>query len=175
MLKKILIGVLLLVAVVCGLALRQPDSFTVERRTVVNAPPEKVFAQINDFHNWSAWSPWAKLDTAMTLTIAGAPAGVGANYEWAGNSAVGSGRMEIKESMPPNKVTIDLLFKSPIESRSITTFQIEPKDAGSEVIWTMRGENSFFSKVMGVFVSMDKMIGPDFEKGLSQLQVAATK
>lgn len=172
MLKRLVIVVLAAVGVVMVLAMRQPDTFTVERRTSVAAPPERVFAQINDFHNWANWSPWAKLDPAMTLSITGPASGVGAVYEWKGNSDVGSGRMEIKESQAPNQVTIDLHFLTPIESRSLTTFQITPTASGSDVIWTMRGENSFFSRIMNVFTSMDAMIGPDFEKGLAQLKTA---
>lgn len=172
--KKILM--VLVVAVVCVgiLAMRQPDTYTVERRAVVKAPVDSVFAQINDFHHWKAWSPWARLDTAMTLKISDPGVGNGATYEWKGNSDVGEGKMEIKESMAPSKVTIDLHFISPIDSKSVTTFQLEPKDGGTEVIWTMRGDHSFMSKVMSVFTSMDKMIGPDFEKGLSQMQTAVS-
>ncbi len=175
MLKKILL--VLVIAVICVgvLAMRQPDTFTVERRATIPAPPEQVFAQINDFHNWANWSPWAKLDPNMALSISNPGAGVGATYEWKGNSDAGEGAMVIKESMPPSKIMIDLHFIKPIESRNVISFQLEPKDGGTEVIWTMRGENTMIGKVMGVFTSMDKMIGPDFEKGLTQLQTAVTK
>jgi carbon monoxide dehydrogenase subunit G len=173
MLKKLLILLLVVVLGVALLATRQPDSYTVERRISVNAPPEAVFAQINDFHKWEAWSPWAKLDPAMKTTYSGAPAGPGAVYEWTGNSDVGSGRMEIKQSMAPSEVTIALHFMEPIDSESITSFQMTPNAGGTDVIWTMRGSMEFISKVMGVFSSMDAMIGPDFEKGLAQLKSAA--
>jgi uncharacterized protein YndB with AHSA1/START domain len=170
MLKKILIVLGLVVLVVLVLAFRQPDTYAVERRLTVNASPESVFAQINDFHKWEAWSPWAKLDPAMKTTYSGAPAGPGAVYEWTGNSDVGSGRMEIKQSMPPSEVAIAMHFMEPIDSKSVITFQLSPKDGGTEVIWTMRGDSPFMTKVMGVFSSMDKMVGPDFEKGLAQLK-----
>jgi uncharacterized protein YndB with AHSA1/START domain len=170
MLKKIALLLLLAVGAVALLATRQPDSYSVERRLTMKAPPEAVFAQLNNFHAWEAWSPWAKLDPAMKATYSGAESGVGAVYEWEGNSDVGSGRMEIKQVTPPNEVVVALTFRSPMESQSVTTFQITPKDGGSEVIWTMRGNSELMTKVMGVFMSMDKMVGPDFEKGLSQLK-----
>ena len=175
MLKKILIGILVLV--VCGLAFAttKPDTFSVERRTTINAPPEKVFANINDFHAWEAWSPWAKLDPAMKTTIAGAPSGPGATYEWSGNSDVGSGRMEITNATPSSNVTIKLDFNEPFESHNTTTFALAPAAAGTDVTWTMTGPSNYMSKVMSVFMSMDKMIGGDFEKGLAQLKAVSEK
>jgi hypothetical protein len=175
LLKKILL--VLVIAVVCvgALAMRQPDTFTVERRATIQAPPEQVFAQINDFHNWVNWSPWAKLDPNMALSINTPGSGVGATYEWKGNSKAGEGSMAIKESMPPSKVMIDLHFLKPLESTAVLQFQMEPKDGGTELIWTMRGDNTLMGKVMNVFTSMDKMIGPDFEKGLAQMQTAVKR
>lgn len=160
------------VAVVLVLAFRQPDHYTVERRAVVSAPPDTVFALINDFHRWAVWSPWARLDPAMTLTINTPGAGTGATYEWKGNREVGSGRMAIRESLAPSTVTIDMHFLTPIDSRSIIEFQLEPANGGTSVIWTMRGDQTLLSRVMGVFSSMDAMVGPDFERGLAQLQTA---
>jgi hypothetical protein len=173
MIKKIVIVLLVVVAGVLIMTLRQPDTYTVERRGVVKASPDSVFAYINDFHRWDAWSPWAKLDPAITITHSGAPAGPGAIYEWTGNSKVGIGRMEIKQSTAPSDVAIALHFIKPVDSESVLTFQLAPKEGGTEVIWTMRGEATLMSKAMGVFMSMDKMIGPDFERGLSQLKTAA--
>ena len=37
----------------------------------------------------------------------------------------------------------------------------------------MYGPNLFMTKVMTIFVSMDKMVGKDFEKGLASLKQAA--
>lgn len=95
MLKKIALGVVVFLVAVLGYAATQPDSFSVERTISISAPPEKVFAHLNDFHAWDAWSPWAKLDPAMKTTYGGPASGPGATYEWTGNSDVGTGRMEI--------------------------------------------------------------------------------
>lgn len=175
MLKRILVVLLIAMACIAVLAMRQPDSYTVERRVTMPAPPEKVFALVNDFRQWSAWSPWATKDPKMQLAISERSAGVGATYEWHGNSDVGAGRMEIKESLPPNRVTIALHFLEPIDSRSVMLMQIEPAGTGSTVIWTMRGDQTLLSRVMAVFTSMDAMVGPDFDRGLAQLQAAAVK
>src|SRR5882672_1940765 len=108
MLKKIAIGVAVVVAAVLGFAMTKPDSFLVQRTMKIKAPPEKIFPLINDFHSWSSWSPWEKLDPAMRRTNSGAAMGQGAVYEWEGNAKVGKGRMEITEVSPPTKATTSL-------------------------------------------------------------------
>ena len=122
MFKKIVLGILVLVVAVLAFATTKPDSFAVERKISINAPPEKVFANINDFHAWDAWSPWAKLDPAMQTTHSGAPSGPGAVYEWSGNSDVGKGRMEITGATPPSNVTIKLDFLDPFEAHNTAEF-----------------------------------------------------
>ena len=175
MIKRILLGLLVLLFTIAAYATTKPDSFTVERKVSINAPPEKVFANINDFHAWDAWSPWAKLDPAMKTTIAGAPSGPGATYEWSGNSDVGTGRMEITEATPSSNVTIKLDFTDPFEAHNTTAFNLTPTASGTDVTWKMNGPNPYMSKVMSVFMSMDKMIGGDFEKGLAQLKAVSEK
>jgi uncharacterized protein YndB with AHSA1/START domain len=175
MLKKIAIGLALLIAVVMVLATQQPDTFSVVRTTSVKATPDKVFAAINDFHNWDSWSPWAKLDPAMKTTYSGAASGPGAVYEWTGNSDVGSGRMEITEASAPSKVTIKLDFITPIEGHNMTTFDMIPSGEMTNVTWTMTGPMPFASKVMSVFTTMDALIGGDFEKGLATLKTVSEK
>ena len=175
MLKKIGIGLVLLVLIVCGLALTKPDTFAMKREVTINAPREKVFALVNDFHNWGEWSPWEKLDPNMKRTYSGAPSGVGSAYEWTGNSEAGAGRMEITNSTAPSKVDIKLDFTAPFASHNITEFTIDSTAAGTHVVWDMHGPNPFMSKIMTVFVSMEKMVGPDFEKGLANMKAAAEK
>jgi hypothetical protein len=174
MLKKIGLAVLVLVALLLLLAAMRPNSFTVERRVVIQAPPDKIQPLIADFRRWADWSPWEKLDPAMTRTFGGPPAGVGATYAWKGNKDVGSGHMEVK-SVAADKVRIQLDFIEPFEGHNTTDFVLAPQGGGTEVRWVMFGPMPFISKLMGVFVSMDTMIGKDFEKGLAQMKAAAEK
>lgn len=175
MLKKIGIVVLLVILVVVGLAATKPDTFAMQRETTINAPREKVFALVNDFHNWGAWSAWEKLDPDMKRTFSGPTSGVGSVYEWAGNSDAGAGRMEITNSALPSKIDIKLDFSAPFEANNIAEFSIDSTAAGTHVTWKMHGPNNFVSKLMTVFVSMDKMVGPDFEAGLANMKAAAEK
>ena len=175
MLKKIAIGVAVVVAAVLGFAMTKPDSFLVQRTMKIKAPPEKIFPLINDFHSWASWSPWEKLDPAMRRTNSGAAMGQGAVYEWEGNAKVGKGRMEITEVSPPTKVTVKLDFLKPIEGHNIAEFTLEPQGDSTSVTWVMRGPTPFLSKVVQVFISMDSMIGKEFEAGLGNLKSIAEK
>lgn len=162
-------------AVVLILAASKPDSFRVERKATVKADPGKVFPCINDFHNWAAWSPFEKIDPNMRKTFSGAANGKGAVYEWSGNNKAGTGRMEILESSAPSKVTIKLDFLKPFEGHNTSEFTMSPKGDSTEVTWAMHGPSAFMMKVMHVFVSMDKMMGKDFEEGLANLKAVAEK
>lgn len=175
MIKKILLVLLVLIVAVLGYAAFQPDSFSVERRVTISAPPEKVYANIADFRAWGAWSPWAKLDTNMVLSISEPSAGMGATYEWKGNSDVGAGRMEITRANEPTGVTIKLDFLEPFESHNTTVFTLTPNGMGTDVEWAMSGPSPYITKLMTTFVSMDKMVGGDFEKGLQQLKALSER
>jgi uncharacterized protein YndB with AHSA1/START domain len=170
MLGPILIGAGTLVAGVLGYAATRSNQFRVQRSARMDAPPERVFALINDFHHWPSWSPWEELDPAMTRTHSGPASGKGAIYEWLGNKKVGQGRMEITASDPSEKVVIKLDFLKPFETHNTVEISVAPSGQGSEVTWAMFGSSPFLMKVMGVFMNMDKMVGKDFEKGLGRLK-----
>jgi hypothetical protein len=173
MLKGIGFVVGLAIAAILIVALTKPSTFRVERSVTINASPEKVASLINNFHQWDAWSPWAKLDPTMKTTYSGPASGTGAVYEWEGNSKVGKGRMEIL-STDPAKTSIKLDFLKPFESHNTSDFVLEPQGTGTRVNWIMYGPMEYFpGKIMSVFTSMDKMIGPDFEKGLASMKAAA--
>ncbi len=172
---KIGIVVLLCALVVLGLAATKPDTFAFERETTINAPREKVFALINDFHHWGAWSPWERIDPNMTRTFSGTPSGVGSIYEWSCNSKAGAGTMQIVNTTPPSNVEIKLDFTKPFASKNITNFLLDSTANGTHVTWSMHGPNQFISKIMAVFISLDKMVGPDFERGLASLKSEAEK
>jgi len=170
--KVIVIAVVVIVAAVLVLAATRPDSLRVERSARVSAPPEKILPLINDFHQWSAWSPYEKLDPSMKRTFAGQPAGKGAVYEWQGDSKVGQGRMEIVETAPTS-TAIKLDFLKPFEAHNIARFTAQPAGDATLVSWSMEGPAPFVTKLLGLFVNMDKMIGKDFETGLANLKVVA--
>ena len=174
MLKKIATAVSVILLATVGLAMTKPDTLSVQRSIVIKAPPEKIMPLISDFHHWPLWSLWEELDPAMQRTFSGPASGKGAVYGWKGNSDVGQGRMEILEAGPTKAVT-KLDFIAPMEAHNVTEFSLTPQGDSTEVTWTMKGPMPFMFKVMGMFVSMDKMVAPDFEKGLAKLKTVAEK
>ncbi len=175
-----MLGILAIVAAVVlaailGFAATRPGTFRVERSKSIEAPPASIFELINDFHRWAAWSPWEKLDPAMKRTFAGAPSGKGAIYEWAGNSKAGEGRMEITGTSPSSKVTIQLDFLKPFEAHNTAEFVLVPAGTFTNVTWATFGPQKYIMKVMSLFVSMDKLVGKDFEAGLANIKAIAEK
>lgn len=175
MLKKILLVVVAAVAVVLAYAATLPSTFEVRRAVFIRAPAERVFTHLQDFRQWAAWSPWEKLDPALQREFSGAPAGMGAVYAWSGNEKVGSGRMEIVDVVPAERLRIRLDFIKPFEAHNTAEFVLRPGGDETHLTWTMSGPNPFMAKVMQVFVSMDEMVGHDFEHGLENLKAVAEK
>jgi hypothetical protein len=177
MIKKVLLGamvvVVLVVVVFCVVVALQPTHYHIERSATMNAAPTVVFNQVNDFHKWDAWSPWARLDPNMKTSYEGAPSGAGAVYAWTGNDQVGQGRMTITDSKPGELVKIKLEFIKPWTATNATNFIFTPQGNQTAVKWTMDGDNTFMGKAFGLFMNMDKMVGGDFEKGLAQMKTIA--
>jgi len=170
LLKKILLLLAVAIMTLVVVILLQPNEYRVQRNAVMNAPPATVFAQVDDFHNWDKWSPWAKLDPNMKVTYEGPASGAGAKYSWVGNDEVGEGRMTILESKPNELIRIKLEFIKPFASTADTEFTFKPDGSQTAVQWSMAGKHNFVSKAMCLVMNMDKMVGPDFEKGLASLK-----
>jgi hypothetical protein len=175
MIKTIAVVIAVLIAGVLAFAATKPDRIHVERSASIVAPADTIYPLINDFRRWGDWSPWEKLDPQMQRTFSGPAAGKGAVYEWSGNSKVGQGRMEILDSVEPSEVTIKLDFIEPIEGHNTTKFTLEPAGEATQITWVMDGPASYLTKIMSVFVSMDTMVGGDFETGLANLKAATEK
>ena len=158
------------IAIVLILAATKPNTFSVRRAITAKAPPERIFSLINDFHQWRSWSPYENKDPAMKRTFSGAESGKGAVYGWDGNRNVGSGRMEILETSAPAKIVIKLDFFRPFEGHNTAEFTMLPQDDATSVNWVMYGPAPLMSKVMQVFMNIDKMVGKDFEAGLANLK-----
>ena len=175
MLKTIALVIVVVIAGVLIFAATKPDTFAVQRSTSIKAPPDRIFPLINDFKRWDAWSPWEKKDPAMKRSYGPTTSGKGAHYAWEGNNDVGQGSMDITESVPPSKVALKLDFVKPFEGHNVVEFTLLPRGESTDVTWSMSGPAPFMSKVMQVFVNMDRMIGKDFEAGLASLKAAAEK
>ena len=175
MFKTIVLPIIVVLASLLIFAATRPDTFLIQRGVSIKAPPEKVFAILSDFHRWEAWSPWEKLDPALKRTYSGTPSGTGTIYAWEGNSKVGAGRMEIVEALPPSVIIIKLDFLRPFEGHNIAEFTLQGQGDFTYVSWVMHGPSPYISKLIGIFMSMDSMVGKDFEAGLANLKNVAEK
>lgn len=163
-----------LVGLLLGVAMTRPDTYQVQREVEIGAAPPAVFANLEDFKRWRDWSPWEKLEPGMQRTYAGAEHGVGASYTWQGDK-VGSGTMTVTEASAPQRLAIKLAFVKPFEETSLQQFALTPTAAGTRVRWSMHGPLRLGGRVMSLFTDMDKIIGRDFETGLTQLKQLCEK
>jgi Polyketide cyclase / dehydrase and lipid transport len=152
----------------------QPSAFYIARTATISAPAPEVFAQINDFRNWQAWSPWEGIDPSVKRVYEGETSGTGAVYSWAGNREIGEGRMTITESRPHELIRIRLEFIKPFAATHTAEFLLRPEGNKTGLTWSMTGTNNFVAKGISLLMNMDKMIGGQFEKGLQQLERAAS-
>ncbi len=170
MLKKILLVLVALVLVFVVVVALQPSDFHVERSVTVDAPASKVFGEVNDFHKWEAWSPWAKLDPDAKVTFDGPQAGEGSVMTWAGNSEVGAGKMTLVESKPGKLVKIKVDFTEPFEGTSGAQFDFNPEGDKTNVTWSMNDDHNFLEKAMCLIMNGEKMVGEQMEQGLTKLK-----
>jgi hypothetical protein len=169
-LKRLLVALVLLLAGLAIFVALQPDDYRLTRSTTIAAPAAAIFPHVNDLHRWEDWSPWAKVDPNAKVAFAGAPAGQGAVFTWDGNDKVGAGTMTITESRPSDLIRIKTDFVKPFAGTSKTEFVFSQMGGQTNVIWTMTGTHNFIGKAMCLVTSMERMLGPDFEKGLAQLK-----
>lgn len=173
MILRILVSIAVAVVAVLAFALTKPNTFHVERSIHIAAPPERIFALIDNFHNWNRWAPQDREDLTMDRTYSGATNGEGAISQWTSKGSAGRGRMEITESILPGTISVKVDFVKPFEAHNINRFTLEPAGATTRVVWKMEGTNLYRMKVMSVFVSMDRIAGKHFESGLKNLKAIA--
>ena len=173
MIKKILIGLVLIIAIVCVIASFQSDDMNITRTATSTAPPQTVFKIVNDFRQWDSWSPWSKLDPNLKKSLEGPPEGVGAIYKWSGNNEVGEGSTTLVESRPNEKIAMKLAFVRPFEGSSDVQFTFTPEGTGTKIIWAMQSKKPFIGKIMSLFMDCEKMCGDQFLEGLANLKRVA--
>jgi hypothetical protein len=176
MLKTILLTVFglaaLAIAAVLLLATRQPDTFRVQRSTLVAAPADRIFPLIADLRQMNSWNPFVKRDAQIKGSYSGPAAGPGASYVFEGKQA-GSGSLRVTDAAVPTRVAMKLDMSAPMAAHNDVLFTLAPEGGATRVTWTMQGPNSFPGRVMGVVFNMDGMVGGAFEEGLAELKVRA--
>ncbi len=173
MIRKILLGLVAIIALILVIAAFQSDDINVTRSATMTAAPDAVFKVVNDFRQWDAWSPWSKLDPVMKKSLEGPPEGVGAIYRWSGNNEVGEGSIALLESKPSEKLGMKLEFVRPFAGTSDVQFTFAAEGTGTKVTWAMQSKKPYIGKVVSLFMDCDKMCGDQFNEGLANLKKIA--
>ncbi|WP_445385282.1 SRPBCC family protein [Robiginitalea sp. IMCC44478] len=164
----IVIGVLVIIT---ALYLIAPSKYDISRTIEISRPAAEVFEYLKFLKNQDEWSPWARKDPNMKKELKGEDGSVGAISFWEGNREVGSGEQEITAVHPDRRVETELRFLKPFKSVSDAYMEVEALEKEStQVRWGFTGTNGFPMRLMMLFMSMDKMVGKDFEEGLSNLK-----
>lgn len=171
MIKKVLITLAALVAVLLIVVATRPNTYHVERSAKIEAPADVIFAEVSDFQTFKEWSPWAKLDPAIQTTISTPSSGVGATYAWQGNKKVGKGKMTFTESQAPTHTKERLEFIEPFAGVAEAEMNIKPEGGNAATVtWSMSGKANFMMKAVGLVMNMDKSVGSQYEEGLANLK-----
>jgi hypothetical protein len=168
--RTFLLVIIAALAVFGAVVALQPAEFSVVRTLTMAAPPQAVFAQVDDLRKWDAWNPWQKKDPGMKIVFTGPSSGPGASYSWSGNKEVGEGRLTITQSRPNELVLIKLEFVKPFQATNTAAFRFLTLDNQTAVTWSMQGHNNYFAKAFNLVMNMDKRIGREFENGLSDMK-----
>ena len=175
MIKAATLLVLIVVAMVLALAARRPRLFRIQRSLLIRAPADSIYPLISDLRRFNGWNPYAKKDPAMKTEYTGPESGPGAAFHFDGNKDVGKGSISIIDASAPSKLTMVLDMTAPFACHNLIEFSLRPSGTGTEVTWAMQGESPFIAKVMGLFCDMEKMVGRDFEAGLTDLKAQAER
>ncbi|HVG61485.1 MAG TPA: SRPBCC family protein [Hyalangium sp.] len=173
MIKKILLGLAVVLLALAGFIASRPSAFTVQRTVTMKSPPKYIFPNLNSFFRWAEWSPWNDLDPAMKRTYEGPVVGVGNVYAWAGNAQAGEGRMTLEESRKDELVRVKLELFKPFSGTYTTALTLKPVPEGTTVTWTLEGHHGFMGKAASLFMDMEARVGKDFEAGLDRLRMMA--
>jgi uncharacterized protein YndB with AHSA1/START domain len=168
MIKKILLGLAAVIALILIIAAFKSPDFRVERSATLAASPQALFDYVNNHKKFNEWNPWSKMDPEAKNTYSGPEAGVGAIAEWEGKQ-VGRGRATITESRLGEFIQQRMDWLEPMEGVSTVEFTFKPEGDKTKVTWAMYGKNNFVGRVMCLFMDMEKMCGPMFEQGLADL------
>lgn len=175
MIKNLVLAAAAAVVAVIAIAAWRPDTYHLVRSIQIERTPEAIYPLIADLRRHVEWSPWEQRDPDIRRGYSGSASGVGAVYAWNGNDEVGQGRMEVIEAQPPTRLRILLDVLRPVQSRNTSLFDLVPEADGTRLTWTMEGPNPFLSRLMQVFVSLDRLVGSEVDLSLSRLKQAAER
>lgn len=170
MLIKILLGLVVVIGAVIAVAAFQPPDYTISRSVVIKATPEKLFPYINSAEKSYSWMPWQEMDSKVQMSYSGPADGVGSVGSWKSDGQMGVGESTIIESVPNKLTKTKIAYVKPFEMNQLAEMSLDQGTDGTTVKWSVTGSNNIIGRVFGLFMNMDKMVGGNFEKGLTKLK-----
>ena len=170
MIKKILIGLVVIIAVFMGYVALQPAEYTISREISINASADKIFPHVNNSKLMNDWNPWMKFDPTAKVTFSGPDAGVGTKTSWEGGEKLGTGSATVYESVTNSRVKTKLEYSEPFVMSQDAEISLTPAENQTIVRWSVSGKNNLIGRAMCIFMNMDKMVGGTFEEGLKNLK-----
>ena len=177
MIKKILVGLGLVLAVFVIIAARKPEEYLIKRDVTINAKPESIFRYLVSMKNADSWMPWKEHDPQVNNTYSGPEEGVGAISSWESPGQMGTGKAEVVSVIPNQSVKTKITYTKPMEMSQDSEFILTPMGEGTQMTWTVSGKQPFIARLICTltFMNMDKYVGGMFEKGLNKLKTLAEK
>jgi hypothetical protein len=170
--------ILVIIAAILLFAATRPDTILVQRSITINAPPDKIFPLLDDFHKWPLWAAQDKEDQTMLRTYSGAASGKGAVSAWTSQGSAGRGEMTITgiswsssgASQPSSRIHVTVEFVKPLRVHNTHNITLEPVLGGTQVTWTAAVQNVYMMKVMGIFTNLEKFMGAHVQNSLENLK-----
>lgn len=165
---RIALALIAVIGLLLAIGMLLPSAFKVQRTVEMAATPERIYPLIADPREWKRWSVWNRRDPAMTMEYSGAPSGTGARWTWK-SASEGNGEMAFTAAVPNERVDYALAFPD-MGMRSSGQLRLEAAGTGTRVTWTNEGDMGAnpVNRYFGLF--MDRLVGPDFEGGLKNLE-----
>lgn len=174
MFKKIALGLAIIIGGLFAFAAFQPAEYTIAREVSVNATADTLFPYLNNQEKVNSWMPWKDMDAGLKMTFEGPTDGVGAKSLWQSEGRMGVGSAEVIESIPNQSVKTKITYVKPMAFTQVSEMSLSPgPDGSTKVRWAVTGHNNLLGRVMCLFMDMDKMVGTNFEQGLSKLKTSA--
>ena len=170
MFKKILGLFVLTISLFLGYVALQTSHYEISREITINASPEALFPYINNSKKANTWMPWQEVDPGVVMSFAGPDEGLGSTSSWNSDGQMGTGKAEVVESVPNSLVKTKLTYEKPMAMSQMAEISLIPAPPGTRVRWSVTGENTFVGRLFCFFMNMDKMVGGQFEKGLTKLK-----
>jgi uncharacterized protein YndB with AHSA1/START domain len=170
MLKRFLFSTGLLLTALFIFLQARSSAYRIERSVTMAAPAADVYRFLEDMHQWPRWSPWDSLDPQVKRSYGGAERGKGASFFWDGNPQVGKGRLVITEAKPHAHLRYAVRFEVPLAAEMTYDFELAPAPSGTKLTWVLLGEHPFWAKLFALFVDLDKQLGGDMQRGLTDLK-----